>query len=242
MRVGLFIPCYIDQFYPEVAISTLELLEKLDFHVVFPEKQACCGQPMANSGFSEYAEATELNFKQAFSDVDAIVGPTASCILHIKDHSLLAKEEKYHHSVFELAEFIHKYGNYCRFKGEFPHRVGLHQGCHGLRGLHLGSSSELRVNSFSIIKEITSSIRELEWVELTRPDECCGFGGTFAVNEEAVSVAMGSDRVEDHVSSGAEWITSTDMSCMMHLEGVAKRQKRPVKFIHLAELLNRTIQ
>lgn len=122
-------------------------------------------------------------------------------------------------------------------ESRFPHRVGLHESCHGLRGLKLGTASELRLPPQSKVRRLLERVDGLELVELDRRDECCGVGGTFAVQEEAVSVRMGDDRIRDHMRHGAEVITGTDMSCLMHLEGIIRRSKLPVRIRHVAEIL-----
>jgi L-lactate dehydrogenase complex protein LldE len=124
-----------------------------------------------------------------------------------------------------------------RIPVRFPHRVGIHQSCHGLRELRLGSSSERVGPRFSKAKQLLELLEGIELVELTRQDECCGFGGTFAVNEEAVSCMMGLDRIHDHEQAGAEVLTANDMSCLMHLQGLIVRQKKPLRVMHLAQIL-----
>ncbi len=136
----------------------------------------------------------------------------------------------------ELCEFLHDVLQ-IRPKGRFPHRVGLHQSCHGLRELRLGSGSERLVPPFDKVRALLEGIEGLQLVELARPDECCGFGGTFAVSEDAVSCAMGRDRIADHQRGGAEIIAGADMSCLMHLEGLLRRDGKPLRVMHVAELL-----
>ena len=242
MRVALFIPCYIDQFYPQVGIATLQLLEKFGCEVVFPEKQTCCGQPMANSGFARESEKTSLHFIETFKGFDYIVGPSGSCVLHVKEHfSLSQPPDAYHQvkeNIFELCQFLHGVLNIKTFDVSFPHKVGLHSSCHGQRGMRLAQSSEINGPDFSIMRDLLNGVKDIELIELTRKDECCGFGGTFAVAEEAVSVAMGNDRVEDHENNGAEVITGGDVSCLMHMEGLISRQNKNLKVLHIAEILN----
>ena len=245
-KIGLFIPCYVDQFYPNVAIATLELLEKLDCQVSYPLGQTCCGQPMANAGYERDTIGTTRHFVETFGDYDYIVAPSGSCVLHIKDHApaipgLEKAQESIHHKTFELTEFLTDILKIETLKGSFPHKVGYHASCHGQRGLRLSSSSELNQPFFSKAKQLLDQIEGLEWVELTRTDECCGFGGTFAVTEEALSVQMGKDRLQDHLTHGVEILTGGDMSCIMHLEGIAKRNQQPLKFMHIAEILNQVI-
>lgn len=242
MTVALFVPCYVDQFYPQVAISTLELLEKLNVEVVVPEHQTCCGQPMANSGFAHLSKDCDVNIASRFSGFDYIVCPSGSCTLHVKEH--LHAEGRENESaavrerIKELTEFLTDVLHVDRLDATFNHKVGLHQSCHGQRGLKLAQMSELVAAPFSKPEKLLRMVNGLELIELDRRDECCGFGGTFCVAEEAVSVKMGADRVADHVRHNAEYITSPDMSCLMHLEGILRRQKSALKVIHIAEILN----
>ncbi|AHM58516.1 hypothetical protein D770_01210 [Flammeovirgaceae bacterium 311] len=242
MTVGLFIPCYIDQFYPQVAIASLELLEKLGVKVEYPLNQSCCGQPMANAGFEHLSGGCNENFIKNFSSYDYVVSPSGSCVLHVKEHLHSAnKEEKatdIRGRVYELTEFLTDILKVQELTARFPHKVGLHQSCHGLRGLCLAQMSERMAPPFSKPEHLLKLVNGLELVPLQRRDECCGFGGTFAITEEAVSVRMGIDRVRDHQHAGAEYITAADMSCLMHLEGILKRQNSSMKVMHIAEILN----
>jgi L-lactate dehydrogenase complex protein LldE len=179
MKAGLFIPCYIDQFYPQVGIDTLLLLEKLGVKIESPA-----------------------------------------------DH------------IYELTEFLTDVLKIEALDGHFPHKVGLHQSCHGLRGLKNGKSSELAGKTSSKALTLLSSLKDIHLVNLDRRDECCGFGGTFSVFEEAVSARMGRDRIQDHIINGAEIITAIDMSCLMHMEGVIRRNRHPLRVMHVAEILN----
>ena len=241
MRVGLFIPCYVNQFYPAVAIATLRLLEKLELDVVYPMNQTCCGQPMANSGFEHLTGDCNTLFLENFSEFDYIVSPSGSCVLHIKDHLHVEDREgeskALRKKIFELTEFLTDVVKPDRLEASFPYRVGLHQSCHGQRGLGLSQMSELVAAPFSKTEKLLRMVHGLELIELSRTDECCGFGGTFCVAEEAVSVKMGKDRVHDHLHHGAEFITGNDMSCLMHLDGILKRQKSTTRIIHIAEIL-----
>jgi len=242
MRVGLFIPCYVDQFYPGAAIATLQLLEKLGVEVDYPKNQTCCGQPMANSGYEHLTGGCNKLFIENFSGYDYIVSPSGSCVLHIREHlhddkqPELAKEVA--HQVWELTSFLTDILKVESLPSRFPHKVGVHQSCHGQRGLHLSSMTELVAPDFSKPGSLLNMVKDLELVELDRKDECCGFGGTFCVVEEAVSSKMGKDRVADHLKHGAEYITGADMSCLMHMEGILKRQGSKVKVLHIAEILN----
>jgi L-lactate dehydrogenase complex protein LldE len=235
MKVALFIPCYIDQFYPQVAIATLQLLEKQGIEVSYPSNQTCCGQPMANAGFEHLTQSCNTRFLENFSDFNYIVCPSGSCTLHLKEH-LHANQIR--RKIFELTEFLTDVVQVAKLKTRFPHKVGLHQSCHGLRGLKLSQMTELVAPHFSKPEALLKMVDGLELITLDQKDECCGFGGTFAVTEEAVSVKMGQDRVNDHKKHEAEYITGVDMSCLMHLDGVLRRQKSKLKVIHVAEILN----
>ena len=242
MTAALFIPCYVNQFYPDAAIATLQLLEKLGINVAYPPRQTCCGQPMANAGFQHLTEETDELFVKNFSDFDYIVAPSASCVLHVKDHlhSKVNPEAatEIRGKIFELVEFLTDVVKVQHLHARFPHRVGIHHSCHGLRGLRLSQMSELNAPPFSKPERLLNMVEGLELVTLDRPDDCCGFGGTFCVSEEAVSVKMGKDRIADHEKNGAEFITSSDLSCLMHLEGILNRKKSRVKVLHIAEILN----
>ncbi len=242
MRIGLFIPCYIDQLYPSVGIATLQILERLNLDVDFPKEQTCCGQPMANTGCSSMAKPFAEKFIRIFEPYDFIVCPSGSCTAMVRYHypglvddqnTCLRVASKTH----ELCEFLVDVLRIEKIPACFPHRVGYHQSCHGLRELRLAKSSELMAASYSKVRRLLEGVEGLELVELTRVDECCGFGGTFSVNEESVSCLMGLDRIADHEHAGAEYITAVDMSCLMHMEGLIKRQNKPIRVKHVAEIL-----
>jgi L-lactate dehydrogenase complex protein LldE len=140
--------------------------------------------------------------------------------------------------IYELTEFLTDVLKIEKLEARFAHKVGIHQSCHGQRGLKLSQMSELMAPPFSKPERLLKMVAGIELIELDRKDECCGFGGTFCVAEEAVSVKMGKDRVTDHLIHGAEYITGADMSCLMHMEGILRRQQSPVKVVHIAEILN----
>lgn len=242
MNIGLFIPCYIDQFYPQVGIATFQLLEKLGCSIEYPLDQTCCGQPMANTGCEKEAIPSYLHFARTFQEYDWIVAPSGSCTYHVRNHyDIIEQTEevtRVRKNILDLAEFLLDVLNLESLDVEFPHKVGLHQSCHGLRGLRLGKGSERVGEPFSKIRQLLLMVKGLEIVELDRADECCGFGGTFSINEPAISAKMGKDRIKDHLHSGAEVITAGDMSCLMHLEGITRRQKHPIGILHFAEILN----
>ena len=242
MRVGLFIPCYVDQFFPEVGLATVALLERFGCECDFPPRQTCCGQPMANSGFGDQAAPLARRFVEIFEGYDYIVAPSGSCVSMVRNHyaeHFAAGDAAYAEiraRTFELCEFLTEILNVETLGGSFTAKVALHQSCHGLRELRLGNCSELMTHGVDRVRRLLLSIEGVEIVELQRADECCGFGGTFAVVEEGVSVLMGKDRVADFRRAGAEVITATDSSCLMHLQGIARRQGAGQKYMHVAEI------
>ncbi|MGQ3676040.1 (Fe-S)-binding protein [Xanthobacter sp. TB0139] len=243
MRIGLFVPCYIDAFFPEVGIATLQLLERLGHEVVYPTQQTCCGQPMANSGFQKECVATEELFVRNFTGFDYVVAPSGSCVEHVRMHlDAVEQTDDVKHlraTTYEIVEFLHDILKVETFPwAKFPHKVGLHNSCGTLRKLGHAAPSELHIPFFSKPLDLLSKVEGIEFVTPARPDECCGFGGTFSVYEEAVSAKMGYDKVTDHAQAGAEYIVSADSSCMMHQKGCASRLGLPIKFIHIVEILN----
>jgi L-lactate dehydrogenase complex protein LldE len=247
MKVGLFIPCYVDQCYPNVGLATVDVLERHGVEVDYPEAQTCCGQPMANSGLADAARPLAERFLRIFGEYDHVVCPSGSCAAMVRIHyrGLLADQASQElterlarvaRATHELCEFLIDVLKVERASGRFPYRVGLHHSCHGLRELRLGSGSERRIPRFDKIGRLLGGLSGIELVEPARPDECCGFGGTFAVTEDAVSCAMGRDRLAAHERAGAEIVTAADMSCLMHLDGLIRRDRRPLRVMHVAEI------
>ena len=197
---------------------------------------------MANSGCAGETRLLAERFLRIFGKYDHVVAPSGSCVSMVRNHYAQWLEGKpgFEHlraNTFELCEYLVDTVGVTKVEGEFPLKVGLHMSCHGLRELRLGRSSERMVPDFNKVRPLLAQLRGIELIELARPDECCGFGGTFAVNEEAVSSLMGRDRIADHVQGGAEVITGFDVSCLMHLEGIIRREKMPIRVMHVAEIL-----
>lgn len=245
MKVALFVPCFINASFPEAAVATLELLERLGCTVEFPVEQTCCGQPLANEGDQANAAAAEANFVRCFAGYDYVVGPSASCVHHVREH-LDAIEQTdtvraVRRNTYELVEFVHDVLKVREFPwASFPHKVALHQSCTSLRGLKPphGSISEVNGPRFSKPRTLLEGVAGVQFVDLDRPDECCGFGGLFSVFEEGVSSKMGYDKVDDQKRAGAEVVVSADLSCLMHQEGCARRLGYPQRFVHIAQVLN----
>ena len=221
MKVGLFIPCYINAVYPEVGIASYKLLRHVGVDVDYPMDQTCCGQPMANAGFEDEA---------------------ASCVAFVKENHPHILEKRDHvcmnsKKIYDICEFLHDVVRPESLPAVFPHKVSIHNSCHGVRELHLSSPSERNIPYYSKLRDLLSLVKGIEVFEPKRVDECCGFGGMFAIEEPEVSTCMGQDKVKDHMSTGAEYITGADSSCLMHMEGVIKREKLPIKTIHIVQIL-----
>ena len=239
MKVGLFIPCYVDAVYPEVGVATYKLLRHLGIDVTYPQKQTCCGQPMANAGFEKQAVPLAEKFEDKFKAFDYVVAPSVSCTAFVRINypRLLDHECTTAKKAMDVVEFLHDVVKVKQPLGTFPHKVSLHNSCHGVRELGLSSPSEQNVPKFNKIKDLLQLVKGCEVVEPERPDECCGFGGMFSVEETAVSAQMGREKVERHIATGAEYITGPDCSCLMHMAGVARKQGQKIEFKHVVEIL-----
>lgn len=241
MKVGLFIPCYVDAVFPEVGVATYKLLRHLGIDVEYPLDQTCCGQPMANAGFERQAVPLAEKFEQKFRRFDYVVAPSVSCTAFVRiNYPRLLKgktECETAKKAMDVVEFLHDVVKVNQPLGKFPHKVSLHNSCHGVRELGLSSPSEMNVPKFNKIKDLLQLVEGIEVVEPERPDECCGFGGMFAVEETAVSAQMGRDKVERHMQTGGEYVTGPDCSCLMHMAGVARKQNLMIEFKHVVEIL-----
>ena len=241
MKIGLFIPCYVDAVFPEVGVATYKLLRHLGVDVEYPLNQTCCGQPMANAGFESQAVPLAKKFEEKFKDFDYVVAPSVSCTAFIRiNYPRLLKgktECETAKKAMDVVEFLHDVVKLDRRLGTFPHKVSLHNSCHGVRELGLSSPSEQHVEKFNKIKDLLQLVDGIQVVEPERPDECCGFGGMFSVEETAICAQMGRDKVERHIQTGAEYVTGPDCSCLMHMAGVAKKQGLNIQFKHVVEIL-----
>lgn len=242
MKIGLFIPCYINAVYPEVGVASYKLLKSLGLEVDYPLDQTCCGQPMANAGFENEAYKLALRMDDLFCQYEYVVGPSASCVAFVKENHPQIMRKQDHAclnsgKIYDICEFLHDIVKVNSLTAVFPHKVSIHNSCHGVRELHLSSASELNIPYFSKLRSLLSLVKGIEILEPKRIDECCGFGGMFAVEEPEVSVCMGQDKVKDHMDTGAEYITGADSSCLMHMEGVIQRDHLPIKTIHIVQLL-----
>lgn len=222
MRVGLFVTCLGDTLFPEASKAVVHVLERLGHEVVFPEEQTCCGQLHANSGYRDEAVTLAARFERIFERFDVVVSPSSSCVGMVREfRPALAPR------VFELSEFLVSRVGVEDVGAHFPHRVTYHPTCHSLRVTKVGDGP-LR---------LLRAVRGLELVELPEADECCGFGGTFAVKNAETSTAMLADKCQAVLSTGAEICTAVDSSCLMQIAGGLARQRGGVRTMHLAEIL-----
>jgi L-lactate dehydrogenase complex protein LldE len=235
MRVSLFIPCFVDQMLPQVGLDTTAVLERIGCKVDFPEEQTCCGQPAFNSGYWGDARPLAEHFIQVFRSSETIVCPSGSCTTMVRNFysELLANSSlrdeaiQIGRRVFELSEFLVKVAKVIDVGAEFPHRVAVHDSCHALRELHLKQES----------RELLRHVRGLTLVDLPYCEDCCGFGGTFSTKFPMISAAMGDAKAGSAESSGAEYVTATDPSCLMHIDGILRLRNSKVRAINLASIL-----
>lgn len=241
MRVALFITCFNDTLFPQVGQATVALLERLGHAVDFPEAQTCCGQMHYNTGYQREAVPLVRHFVRVFGAAEVVVAPSASCVGMVRelypkaaalagDGGLEAAVGELVPRVLELSEFLVKRCAVEDVGAYFPHRVTYHPTCHSLRVLHLG---ELPLRLLRAVKGI-------ELVELPNADECCGFGGTFAVKNADTSIAMLDDKARDVLETRAEVLCSADTSCLLHIGGGLHRRRAGVRTMHLAEILAST--
>jgi L-lactate dehydrogenase complex protein LldE len=225
MRIALFVTCLGDTLYPETGRATVEVLERLGHEVVFPAEQTCCGQMHANSGYRDEALTLVERFERIFGDYDAVVSPSSSCVGHVREHAPAIAPR-----VFELSELlVHRLG-VEDVGASFAHRVAYHPTCHSLRVTKVGDAP-LR---------LLQNVRGLELVQLDRAEECCGFGGTFAVKNAETSAAIVADKCDAVEASGAEFCTAVDGSCLLQIGGGLARRPAAVRALHLAEILAAT--
>lgn len=241
MKIGLFIPCYVDAVFPEAGVASYKLLRHLGLDVTYPQGQTCCGQPMANAGFEKDAVGLAEHFRGLFSDFDYVVAPSVSCTAFIRfNYPRLLKDNhrcKIAANTMDIVEFLHDIVRVDVPLGRFPHKVSLHNSCHGVRELGLSSPSETNTPRFNKIRDLLQLVEGIEIVEPERPDECCGFGGMFSIEETAVSARMGQAKLDRHIATGAEFITGADCSCLMHMAGIAAKQGKGIGFKHVVEIL-----
>jgi L-lactate dehydrogenase complex protein LldE len=241
MKVALMVTCINDTLFPETGKAVVRLLRRLGVDVDFPEQQSCCGQPMVNTGYLEEAVPVVRNFTRAFAGYDAVVTPSGSCAGSVRhQHGIVARRSgdaaleqataELSPRTYELSEFLVDVLGVVDVGAYFPHTVTYHPTCHSLRMLGVGDRPE----------RLLRAVRGLRLVDLPDADQCCGFGGTFALKNSDTSVAMGSDKARHVVSTGAEVLVAGDNSCLMHVGGLLSRQRSGIRVLHLADVLAST--
>lgn len=241
MRVSLFITCYNDSLFPKTGQAVVSILEKLGHEIEFRSEQTCCGQAHWNTGYLQEAIPVIRKFVHTYLDAECVVAPSSSCISMMRDHYLkaahLANDAKLAEDiqsllprVFEFTEFLTNKLGVEDVGAVYPHRVTYHTSCHSERSLHLGDGPV----------RLLKNVQGLQLMNIESPEECCGFGGTFAVKNFDVSSAMLSEKVRTVLNTGAEVVTAVDNSCLMHIFGSLHRQRTLVKAAHIAEILAST--
>ena len=241
MRVALMVTCINDALFPDTGKAVVTLLRRLGVDVEFPAEQACCGQPMVNTGYLDEAVPVVRNFASAFAGYDAVVTPSGSCAGSVRhQHGIVAKRAgdaglaaavaEISPRTYELSEFLVDVLGVVDVGAYFPHAVAYHPTCHSLRMLGVGDRPT----------RLLEAVRGIRLVDLADADQCCGFGGTFALKNSDTSVAMGSDKARHAVESGAEVLVAGDNSCLMHIGGLLSRQRSGVRVMHLADVLAST--
>lgn len=235
MKVALFVPCFVDQMMPNIAMDAVQVLRRVGCQVEFPEDQTCCGQPAFNTGFWHDARPCAEHFVRVFSPYEYIVCPSGSCTSMVRTHypDLL----EYHASrdqaievgrrVYEFSEFLVRVAKVSDVGAAFPHSVTYHSACHANRELHVADDARL----------LLKNVRGIDLRELKAAEECCGFGGAFSVKFGMISAAMGDTKAGYIEATGAEYVTAVDPSCLMHIDGILRKTNRAPKAIHVASIL-----
>lgn len=235
MRVQLFIPCFIDQLYPQTAFNMIKVLEKAGCEVGYNTNQTCCGQPGFNAGFVEEARIVATKFIKDFDTVDYIVAPSASCVGFVRNYyPKLFNNAASHNTVkhlgkrvFEFTEFITEILKTDQFGASLHAKATYHDSCAALRECKIKTGPRMLLNQ----------VKGLELIEMNDNETCCGFGGTFSVKFEPISIGMADQKIKNALATGAEYIISTDLSCLMQLEGYIKSKELPLKTMHIADVL-----
>ncbi len=235
MKVEIFVPCFVDQLYPDTAFSTIRVLEKAGCEVNYNPNQTCCGQPAFNAGFWDDAKAIGSKFLNDFGDDDIIVTPSASCTGMVRNYyndlftntTAHNKCRSIQGNIYELSDFLVNILQFDSFGAELEGRAVYHDSCAGLRECKIKDEP----------RQLLSKVYGLEMVELPHNETCCGFGGTFAVKFDAISSAMAQQKVENALAVEADYIISTDASCLLHLQGYIDKNNLPIKTMHIADVL-----
>ncbi|WP_435209975.1 (Fe-S)-binding protein [Micromonospora sp. bgisy143] len=241
MRIALFVTCLADTMFPQAATATVRLLERLGHEVVFPTEQTCCGQMHVNTGYRREAVPLVRRHVRTFDPYDVIVAPSGSCVgsvrhqhamvaRHAGDEGLASRAESVAERTYELSELLVDVLGVTDVGAYYPHRVTYHPTCHSLRMLRVGDRP----------RQLLREVRGLDLVELPAAEQCCGFGGTFAVKNPETSTAMLADKMRHVLDTGADVCAAGDVSCLMHIGGGLSRLRTGVRTVHLAEILAST--
>ena len=235
MKVQLFIPCFIDQLYPETAFNMVKVLEKATCEVEYNPKQTCCGQPAFNAGFWDEARDVATKFIKDFDGPDYVVAPSASCVGFVKNYYGKLFENSSQHNkvkdlgnrIFEFSSFLTDVLKITNYGAMLKGKATYHDSCAALRECKIKEGP----------RKLLKNVKGLELVEMVDNETCCGFGGTFAVKFEPISIAMGEQKIENALATNAEYLISTDLSCLMHLDGYIKHKGYSIKTMHIADVL-----
>lgn len=235
MNVQLFIPCFVDQLYPDTGFNMIKVLEKAGCSISYNEQQTCCGQAAFNAGYWEDAKTVCGKFLKDFSGTDYIVGPSASCVGFVRNYySKLFENSSQHHTVqdmqkriFEFSEFLTEVIGVTDFGASLPGKATYHDSCAALRECKIKDGP----------RKLLANVKGLQLTEMQDVETCCGFGGTFAIKFDGISVGMGEQKVENAIATGADYLISTDLSCLMHLQGYINGKGHTIKTMHLADVL-----
>ncbi len=235
MKVQIFIPCFIDQLYPQTAFNMVKVLEKATCEVVYNTNQTCCGQPAFNAGFVDESRAVCSKFLKDFDGADYIVAPSASCVGFVRNYYGKIFDNSAQHNqvknlgkrMYEFSEFLTDVLKIENFGAELQGKATYHDSCAALREYKIKTGP----------RRLLSYVKGLELVEMNDVETCCGFGGTFAVKYEAISAGMADQKITNALETGAEYIISTDISCLMQMDGFIENKNLPLKTMHLADVL-----
>jgi len=235
MKVQLFIPCFVDQLYPQTAFNMVKVLEKACCDVEYNTNQTCCGQPAFNAGFWEDAKQVATKFIKDFEGTDYIVAPSASCVGFVRNYyGNLFENSSLHNNVKDLSKRIYEFTEFLtsvlriyNYGAVLNAKATYHDSCAGLRECKIKEGP----------RKLLDKVEGLELIEMAENETCCGFGGSFAVKFEAISIAMADQKVNHALDTGAEYIISTDLSCLMHLDGYITKKNLPLKTMHIADVL-----
>ena len=235
MRVQIFIPCFIDQLYPQTAFNMVKVLEKACCDVVYNGNQTCCGQPAFNAGFWEEAKEVCTKFIKDFDNADYIVCPSASCVGFVRNYYAKLFDNSSAHNqvknlskrIFEFSEFLTDIVGIQNFGAELEAIATYHDSCAALRECKIKDGP----------RNLLSHVKGLQMIEMNDVETCCGFGGSFAVKFDSISVAMADQKINNALATKADYIISTDISCLMHLDGYIKNKGLSIKTMHIADVL-----